>query len=147
MIERDLILDGSHAPTYDEILGYIDGYGKGLWQDINSFIRERYKVSHNISYSKCSAKPGWNVKYQKSGKSICTLYPEKEGFVVLVVVLMDIIPLLEALAGEFETEVMEVIKSAKPFNGTKWLMISVNSDKVLNNIKHILLLKSDKKKG
>ncbi|WP_423245054.1 DUF3788 family protein [Heliorestis acidaminivorans] len=26
-----------------------------------------------MTYSKCSAQPGWNVKYKKSGKSLCTL--------------------------------------------------------------------------
>jgi hypothetical protein len=84
MMENDLILDGSHMPDYDEIAGYINPPAQELWKQVNSFIQERYKASPKTMYSKCSGKPGWNVKYQKSGKSVCTLYPEKDGFVALV---------------------------------------------------------------
>lgn len=141
MVSGDLILDACHTPTYDEINNYVDGSAQFLWHDINSFIQEKYKASPKITYSKCSAKPGWNVKYQKSGKSLCTLYPEKEGFVALVVISPDMVPVIEAMAREFETEVLKTIKSAKPFNRTLWLMIQVNRDAVLNNIKKLLLLK------
>jgi hypothetical protein len=27
---------------------------------------------------------GWNIKYQKSGKSICTIYPQQGYFLALV---------------------------------------------------------------
>lgn len=141
MVSGDLILDACHTPTYDEINNYVNVSAQFLWDDINSFIQEKYKASPKITYSKCSAKPGWNVKYQKSGKSLCTLYPEKEGFVALVVISPDMVPVIEAMAREFETEVLKTIKSAKPFNRTLWLMIQVNRDAVLNNVKKLLLLK------
>lgn len=117
------------------------GSAQALWQDINSFIQEKYKASPKIAYSKCSAKPGWNVKYQKSGKSLCTLYPEEEGFVALVVILLDLVPIIETMSREFETEILNTLKTAKPFNGTLWLMIPVNKEAVLNNVKQLLLLK------
>lgn len=141
MLNTNLILDSSHTPSYDEITYYIDEPGRGLWQEMNSFIQERYKTSPKIAYSKCSAKPGWNVKYQRSGKSLCTLYPEMDGFVVLIVITLDLVPVVEAMSGDFEEEVFETIRIAKPFNGTKWLMIQVKSGGILNNVKQLLLLK------
>lgn len=141
MVETDLILDGSHAPDFDEISGYIGEAGQKLWQGINSFLQERYKALPNIAYSKCSAKPGWNVKYQKSGKSLCTLYPERDGFIALVVITLDLLPVIEELSDQFETEVMDTVRSARPFNGTKWLMIQVRKSEVLDNVKQLLLLK------
>ncbi|KAB2952754.1 DUF3788 family protein [Heliorestis acidaminivorans] len=36
-------------------------------------MEEAYQAKPHITYSKCSAQPGWNVKYKKSGKSLCTL--------------------------------------------------------------------------
>ncbi|SNS27579.1 Protein of unknown function [Anaerovirgula multivorans] len=143
MIVRDLILDGLHTPTYDEICQYISKPARILWQDINSFIQQEYKASPKIAYSKCSGKPGWNVKYKKSNKSLCTLYPEKEGFVVLLVITLELLPVIEAMEKEFETDVLEVIRSAKPFNGTLWLMIPVNKASSLENIKQLLLIKHD----
>lgn len=144
---KDLIQDGSYMPEYQEITDYIEEPGRSLWQDFNGFVREKYKASPKIMYSTCSGKPGWNVKYQSSGKALCTLYPEKDGFVALVVITLDLVPILEAMSGDFEKDVMDRVLSSKPFNGTKWLMIQVNREAVLNNVKQLLLLKHEAKKA
>lgn len=147
MFAKDLILDANHVPLYKEIFNYINEPARELWQDINSYIQQEYRVTPKITYSKCSAKPGWNVKYQKSGKSLCTLYPEQDGFVVLVVILLDLVPIIEARSGEFDTKIIELMRTAKPFNGTIWLMIQVHNSVILNNIKQLLLLKHEKRKS
>jgi len=112
-----------------------------LWQDMNSFIQQELKASPKITYSKYSTKPGWNVKYQKSDQTICTLYPEKEGFSALVVFPQNMVPLLDAISGELEPEILEIIKSAIPLNDTLWLMIRINRATVLKNVKQLLQLK------
>jgi hypothetical protein len=141
MSEYDLILDGSHMPEYDEIVEYINMPARDLWRQINNFIQQRYRSLPRITYSVCSGKPGWNVKYRKSGKSICTLYPEQNGFVALVVVTLDLMPVIEALSGELTEETLQTIRSAKPFNGTKWLMLQVKSDLQLEDVKQLIILK------
>ncbi len=143
MVEKDIIHDGSHMPAYDEIVEYINLPARELWRQINHFIQQRYKASPKIMHSICSAKPGWNVKYQKSGKSLCTLYPEKDCFVSLIVITLDLLPVIEALSEEFTAEVLQKIRTAKPFNGTLWLMLQVKSDLQLNDVKQLLLLKHE----
>ncbi len=146
MVEKDMILDGSHMPDYAEIAGYINSPSKELWLQLNDFIGERYKAEPRITFSTCAGKPGWNMKYQKSGKSICTLYPEKEGFIVLVVVTLDLLPLIEALYEELTHGVADTVKKAKPFNGTLWLMLRVESAQALEDVKQLLILKQDTKR-
>ena len=143
MTEKDLMLDGSHMPEYDEIVGYMNLPARNLWENINNFIQQRYKSSPKIMYSSCSGKPGWNMKYQKSGKSICTLYPEKDGFVVLIVVTLDLMPVIEALSEEFTEETLQTIRTAKPYNGTKWLMLQVKNDLQLEDVKQLISLKQE----
>jgi len=147
MVEKDIIQDVSHMPAYDEIVDYINLPARELWRQINHFIQQRYKASPKIMHSICSGKPGWNVKYQKSGKSLCTLYPEKDGFVALVVIKLDLLPVIEALSEEFTAEVLQKIRTAKPFNGTQWLMLQVKSDLQLNDVKQLLLLKHETQKN
>lgn len=142
----DLILDGSHTPTYEEITGYISEPARSLWQEMNAFLRERYKVSHRITFSKCSGKPGWNVKYHKSGKSLCTLYPEKDCFIALVVITLDFTEVIEGMAGDFGPYILELVREARPFNGTKWLMIRVDGPAVLDDVKQLLVLKHELRK-
>ena len=146
MPELDLILDGVHTPTFEEIAGYINKPAAILWHEFNSFIQENYKSSPKITFSKCSAKPGWNVKYQKSGKSLCTIYPEKDGFIVLIVITLDLMPVIEAISRELDPSVLDIIESAKPFNGTKWLMIPVSDEASLNSTRELLMLKQATRK-
>jgi len=146
MVEKDMILDGSHIPDYDEIGSYINSPSRELWLQLNTFIQERYKAELRITFSTCAGKPGWNMKYQRSGKSICTLYPEKEGFIALVVVTLDLLPVIEALSEELTPGVADTIKRAKPFNGTLWLMLQVDSAQALEDIKQLLILKQDAKR-
>ena len=49
-------------------------------------IRKTYQIEESISFSKCSMERGWNVKFKKSGKSLCTIYPREGYFTVLFVV-------------------------------------------------------------
>ncbi|MEA4846375.1 MAG: DUF3788 domain-containing protein [Clostridiaceae bacterium] len=147
MVEEDMILNGSYMPVYDEIVEYINLPVRELWKQINDFIRQRYKSLPRIMYSICSGKPGWNVKYQKSGKSICTLYPEKDSFVVLIVIMLDLLPLIEAMSEELTEETLQTIRTARPFNGTKWLMLQVKNDLQLDDVKQLIILKQDTKRA
>jgi len=139
--EHDLILDETKTPTLEDILSYINEPGKKLWVELNSFITQQFKTSPKITYSSCSGKPGWNVKYQKSGKSLCTVYPEKDGFVALAVVKLELMPVIEGLQGELDAEIMGLIKAASPFNGTLWLMIPVYRETMLAGLQKLLILK------
>ena len=143
MNDNDLILDASHKLAFEELSGYIEEPALSWWLDINAFLQNTYKAKPKMSFSKCSMQKGWNVKYQKSGKSLCTLYPEKESFIVLIVVKLELIPIIEAMQNDFEPMVLDVVKSARPFNGTKWLMIRVESDAILKNARELLVLKHE----
>jgi hypothetical protein len=145
MTEYDLILDGNQTPTFEAITGYISGHAALLWQEFNSFVQETFRSSPKITFSVCSGKPGWNVKYQKSGKSICTIYPERDSFVVLVVVTIDLLPVVESM--EPAPPVHEIIRTAKPFNRTLWLMIPVAEQAVLESVKELLVLKHSAGRG
>lgn len=136
-----LILDARHQLAFEDLSDYIEEPSLGWWLDINTFLQNTYKVKPKMSYSKCSMQKGWNVKYQKSGKSLCTLYPEKESFIVLIVIKLEMIPIIENMKNNFEPAVLDVVNSARPFNGTKWLMIRVESEAILKNVRELLVLK------
>ncbi len=144
MTMPDLILNESHTPTFDEICGYINHPGRGLWDVINTHLQQQYRATPTIAYSGCSGKQGWNVKYQKSGKSLCTLYPEKEGFVALIVINLDRVPLIDGLQEEFEPEILVILRTAKPFNKTLWLMIPVYRAAILDGVIQLIALKMEK---
>ncbi|MDF2948692.1 MAG: hypothetical protein K0R07_710, partial [Sedimentibacter sp.] len=70
-------------PSLKEISDYINN---PLWNKLTEFIEKTYLVKPQIEYSKCSMVPGWNVKYKKGSRSICTLYPNQNFFTCLICV-------------------------------------------------------------
>ncbi|MCL2847292.1 MAG: DUF3788 domain-containing protein [Firmicutes bacterium] len=66
----------------------VDFVGLDFFDDFCNHVREAYKIAPKLSYSNCAMDKniwrGWNLKYQKSGKSLCTIYPQREHFLVLV---------------------------------------------------------------
>ena len=138
---NDIIQNSHYTPTYAEISNTIAGAGRICWDDLNGYLQKEYKSTPKMAFSKCSLKPGWNVKYRKSGKSLCTLYPEKDGFTALVVIPAALGPVVTGTLAGFTTEVVEMVNTVKPLNGTLWLMLPVHDDKMLDDVKQLLSLK------
>jgi len=72
-------------PTDTEIRDFCNSE---FLDDLDNHLRDSYKVKPKAAYSACSMDNniwrGWNIKYQKSGKSLCTLYPQQGYLMVLV---------------------------------------------------------------
>jgi len=79
------VFDKELQPTESEIRNYI---GTAPFTDLDNHLRDHYNVKPKLAYSSCAMDNniwrGWNIKYQKSGKSLCTIYPQQGYFLVLV---------------------------------------------------------------
>jgi len=75
-------------PTEAEIKDFIGTDILTLFSDLDNLLREGYKVKPKLAYSSCAMDNniwrGWNIKYKKSGKSLCTIYPQQGYFLVLI---------------------------------------------------------------
>jgi len=76
--------DREHEPSETQIKEFINTQ---LYEDLDGYLRQTYKVKPKPAYSSCNMDDGlwkgWNVKYKKNGKSLCTLYP-KHGYLHLL---------------------------------------------------------------
>ena len=63
---------------------HLDVYKRQLYALPRSV--SKYNCKEQIEFSSCSWEYGWNVKFKKSGKTLCTIYPRENYFTVLVVV-------------------------------------------------------------
>ena len=57
-----------------------------MFAELCQHLEKEYKALCKTEYSKDVWLRGWNIKFKKAGKSLCTVYPKKHGFTVLVVV-------------------------------------------------------------
>jgi AraC family transcriptional regulator len=85
---------------------------------------------------------GWNVKYSKSGKALCTLYPKQGHFIALVnigakeSVEAD---LMIPLCDEYTQELYRDTKSGKQ---GKSLALEITNDSVLCDLKELIALRA-----
>ena len=79
------VFEKETQPTESELMDFA---GTELLTDLHNHMCDSYKVKPKLAYSGCAMDNniwrGWNIKYQKSGKSLCTIYPQKGYFLVLV---------------------------------------------------------------
>jgi len=114
--------DKNNCPTLEEIGGYIRN---PLFMQFCSQIKSRYQCNEKIEYSACSMEKGWNVKFKKAGKALCTIYPREGYFTAMVVVAARQKAAVEAVLPDCTAELRNIYRQTREGNGQRWLMIDL----------------------
>lgn len=127
-----------NAPALEQIAAYI---ASPLWAALRAHLEETYGVQPIVQYSCCTGAPGWNVKYRKSSRALCTLYPAAGKFTCMVAVGAK-----EAMEAELLltvcTEYLRTLYwQTKPFNGARWMMVEVTTPEILEDVKRLISLR------
>ena len=112
-----------------------------LFESLCSYLEETYQCKPVVEFSKCSMQYGWNIKYKKGGRSLCTLYPQDGSFLALVVIGQREAGEAELLLPFLTEYVQQVFAQTKTGIGQKWLMIEVTSTAVLEDVKQLIALR------
>ena len=137
-MDWNLLYSNVTPPTWEQITEYI---GSPLWADFNERIQSAYQIKPCMKYSRCSMQAGWNIKYKKGGKSLCTLYPMQGYFIALVVVGSRELTEAEFLMPQCSDYVQTVFKNTKIGNGQKWLMLDVRDRGIMDDVFSLINLR------
>jgi len=141
-----ILFPAAHQPSYTEIENYIGGKGQVLWNSLFDFMEKTYKAKPKMTYSVCSGKPGWNVKFQKSGTSFGTFYPEAGGFSVFMVIAYKLNSKAEEILPELTPEVRALYEQGNDFMKMgRYFMFRVENQAQLEDIKKFCILKKSPK--
>ncbi|HEX2998957.1 MAG TPA: DUF3788 domain-containing protein [Armatimonadota bacterium] len=140
----DVIHNPNVTPDISVIEDSMGEEARGRWRALTAHIEDAYGAKPQIMYSVCAGQPGWNVKYKKGSKALCTLYPEPESFIALVVLARADMDKLDAVRLAYTPGLLALYDGCRLFNNTKWLMIRVNDEAVLDDVKRLLALKTAK---
>lgn len=136
MFERENSL---HFPSKLDMENYIHNE---LWKDFCFYMKQTFQVEPQFEFSKCSWEFGWNIKFKKSSKSLCTIYPRENYFIIMIVITTKEKQIFEEKMFDFCHEIQQIYKETKEGNGQRWLMIELeDKDKKYEDIKAILELK------
>lgn len=127
-----------NEPSLEDMSIFI---GSGLFDELCLHLTDTYSSTPKIEYSKCSMQRGWNVKYRKKGKSLCTLYPMDGYFISLVVIgekeRMEAEHIITGCSEYVQTLFRQTLYSM----GGKWLMIDVKEQATLRDVKDFIAIR------
>ena len=128
----------SQQPTLEQISEYI---ASPLWGELCRWAEQSYRIEPKVEHSTCSGAPGWNVKYKKGGRALCTLYPDDGQFTAMVTVGTKEAAEAELLLPTCSEYIRELFARTRDFNGGRWLMIRVSDAAVLEDVKKLIRLR------
>lgn len=137
-MDWNLLYSNVTPPTCEQVTEYI---GSPLWAEFNERIQSAYQIKPCMEHSRCSMQAGWNIKYKKGGKSLCTLYPMQGYFIALVVVGSRELTEAELLMPLCSDYVQTVFKNTKTGNGQKWLMLDVKDREIMDDVFSLINLR------
>jgi hypothetical protein len=129
--------DKDQRPTEAEIQKVIGGSRE--WNDLTKYLLDNYDfVPELVYYGK---KYGWTVRYRRGGKTLCSLFPEKGAFTVLVVLGKKEASGIHNVISKFSDKVKSVIENTEHLHDGCWLWIRVSSLREVKDIIELLKLK------
>lgn len=122
--------DKNYRPTLKEISEYVRN---PVFMQFCSEIKDTYKCNEKIEYSSCSWEKGWNIKFKKAAKTLCTIYPKECYFKIMIVVGTKEKASVEAILPECTVELYNIYHQTQEGNGQRWLMIDLEDKESLYN--------------
>jgi hypothetical protein len=121
--------------TYTEAYK-IAGDKNSLLKSLVEFLQTNYKPDENFKYSK---KSGWTIFYKKGGKPLTYVNLKENGFTVTVVIGQSLGNEVQSLSISATTK--DKFKNAFQFHDGKWLNFDVATNKDIDDIEKLILLK------
>ena len=136
------VYDANNEPSGSQIIEFVK---TPLWDDLDSYLKQKYNIQPQLFYSNCSMDKGywkgWNVKYKKSGKSLCTLYPKDGYFLALIPVSAKDLDEAEILIKLCDKYTQDLYHQTKSGNTGKSLAMEVKNKKILADLKSLVALR------
>ena len=115
------------------------------WINLKEFLKEYYDFNpETVFYGK---KYGWTIRYRKSGKTLCSLFPEDSNFTVLIVLGKKEVEKVEKILKELSAALRKQFNSTDQLHDGRWLWIRMSSTRSLSDIKKILQIKRKPKRN
>ncbi len=125
-----------NEPTERQMLKLI-GKKSNLWKTLLTYLADQYPHEPVMSIGKKEF--DWTIRYRKSGKTLVTMMPEKNGFCVLVVLGKKEIE--KAKTMKFNPFIKNVFLTAKQYHDGRWLWIRPRNQRDIESIKQLLTAK------
>jgi hypothetical protein len=131
-----IFTDKNHPPTMKQILTAL-GDKRSAWEEFVAFVRAKYPSQEEFKFY--GKNYGWALRFRKGGKSLLSLYPSQDGFIVQVILSEAAVQATRDL--KLGRCVRQVIEGAHPYPEGRWLYVPIKSQKDMKDVQQLLAVK------
>jgi len=131
------------APT--QIEAWMGKEAHLYWERVINMIEQLYPNVFTREWFFGGKKHGLSLRY-KRGKLFCELIPEKMRFVLQVVFGVEECLQVEAMRNQLLPQTMKCFDEAKTYSHGKWLLLTIDSDKTVSDVKKLFAIKRKQKR-
>ena len=128
--------DKNHPPTQDDVLAEL-GSQQPLWERLSQFIAKSYQIPGDFTFG--GKNYGWNIWYRKGGRTLASLYPQHESFVIQIV--LGKAEVEKALGLSLGDHVGKMLRETPQLHDGCWLFIPIQSEKDVEDVEGLLQVK------
>ena len=136
--EWNELYPSEQKPQWDQMTRHI---GNPLWETFQRVLQTEDGAACRLEHSRCSGAPGWNVKYRKGGRALCTVYPRRGYFTCLICIGPSEHTEAELRIRVCSQTIQTLYAHASGMNDTKWLMADVTNNEILNDVLMLVSLR------
>ena len=138
------MIDKTQKPTEEEIMRFIGELAEDVWVELRQFLEENYDFVPETAFY--GVKHGWTVRYRRSGRTLCSLFPEKGGFSVLIVLGRKDSEKALSMRDELSTRMHAILESTEQLHDGHWLWIRMLGTNDVDDVKKLLQTKRKPKR-
>lgn len=129
----------NRQPTLEDIDAYADS---ALWRELRQHLQGTYAAASKVEYSSCSLEPGWNVKYKKGRRALCTVYIRPGYVTCMISVAPKDEPAAEGVLLTCTEYTRTLYQNTASSKLGRWLMLDVTAPEILEDVKALLALRA-----
>jgi hypothetical protein len=132
-------------PSDSEISKWIGKDAHKYWKKLTQLIDKYFPNVFIPEWLFGGKKQGWSLRYKK-GKSFCTFIPEKNRFALLIVFGAKEREKVETIKQSLTKHTQNEYDEAKTYHDGKWLLLTINTDEMVDDAMRLLVVKRRPKK-
>lgn len=140
MAESNRMIQPGRPPIDSQVAAWIGEKAFGYWKQVIGLIDRYYPGVFVPDWIFGGKKHGWSLRYKK-GKSFCTLIPEKDKCALVIVFGAEERDKVESMKDRLSPESRKEYEAAPTYHDGKWLLLTVDSAPVLEDVRLFLAVK------
>ena len=134
------MVNSDAPPDISEVKAWLGKRAGAFWDRLTKMIERKYPGVFAPEWLYGGRKHGWSLRYKKS-KSFCTLIPEKGCLKILIVFGAKERAGVETIKNTLSASIRKLYDKATTYHDGKWVVLTVDTDKILDDIEVLLTVK------